>query len=103
MSIVPITEEQRKQLIEDISYDDAQMQSKIQQVKEWMKKQPHLPQLPDEMSEKIIFTILLGTKMSTERTKYKLDTFYAMRHQFPEIFLNIDPTLKDVRDSVDKM
>ncbi|XP_046661389.1 uncharacterized protein LOC124354751 isoform X2 [Homalodisca vitripennis] len=103
MSIVPITEEQRKQLIEDISYDDAQMQSKIQQVKEWMKKQPHLPQLPDEMSEKIIFTILLGTKMSTERTKYKLDTFYAMRHQFPEIFLNIDPTLKDVRDSVDKI
>uniref|UniRef100_A0A1B6EWJ9 CRAL-TRIO domain-containing protein n=1 Tax=Cuerna arida TaxID=1464854 RepID=A0A1B6EWJ9_9HEMI len=98
-----ITEAQKKCVMEDIGYDDTQMKNKIQQVKQWMKKQPHLPQLPDEMYDIIICSFLIGTKMSTEKTKYKLDTFYAMRHQLPEIFLNIDPTLKDVRDSVDKI
>ncbi|XP_046661381.1 alpha-tocopherol transfer protein-like isoform X1 [Homalodisca vitripennis] len=103
MSIAPITEEQKKCVMKDIGYDDTQMQNKIQQVKEWMKKQPHLPQLPDEIYDTFICSFLIGTKMSTERAKYKLDTFYAMRHQFPDVYLNRDPTMKDVRDSVDKI
>ncbi|KAG8316112.1 hypothetical protein J6590_058080 [Homalodisca vitripennis] len=49
MSIAPITEEQKKCVMKDIGYDDTQMQNKIQQVKEWMKKQPHLPQLPGDV------------------------------------------------------
>uniref|UniRef100_A0A1B6LA26 CRAL-TRIO domain-containing protein n=1 Tax=Graphocephala atropunctata TaxID=36148 RepID=A0A1B6LA26_9HEMI len=103
MSFAPITEAQKKRVIEDINYDEAQMKNKIQQVKEWVRKQPHLPQLPDEILEKYLFLFLLGTKMSTERTKYKVDVFYAMRHQIPEIYFHRDPTQKDVRDSVDQV
>lgn len=46
---------------------------------------------------------LQGSKMSSEKAKFKIDTYYAMRHQLPEVFNNRDPTISEVRDSVDKM
>ncbi|XP_046661380.1 retinol-binding protein pinta-like isoform X2 [Homalodisca vitripennis] len=101
MSLAPVTEEQRRCIEADINYDEDQMKKKIIQVKDWMKQQPHLPQVPDTIAEKKIRSCLLGTKLSTEITKHKIDTFYSMRQQLPEIFLNRDPTQKDIRESVD--
>lgn len=57
----------------------------------------------DELAERMIYCFLVGTKLSTEKAKFKLDMYYAMRHQLPEIYSNRDPTLEDVRTSVDRM
>lgn len=57
----------------------------------------------DELAERMIYSFLVGTKMSTEKAKFKLDTYYAMRHQLPEIYTNRDPTQQDIRESLDKM
>lgn len=46
MSIAPITEAQRKFVKNDIKMDDEQMQNKVKQLQDWMKKQPHFPQVP---------------------------------------------------------
>lgn len=46
MSLAPITEAQRKFVKNDIKMDDEQMQNKVKQLRDWMKKQPHLPQVP---------------------------------------------------------
>uniref|UniRef100_A0A1B6L393 CRAL-TRIO domain-containing protein n=2 Tax=Graphocephala atropunctata TaxID=36148 RepID=A0A1B6L393_9HEMI len=101
MSLAPITEAQQKCIEADVNYDEDQMRKKIQQVKHWMQKQPHLPHIPEHIAEKMIRSCLLGTKLSTEISKQKIDSFYAMRHQLPDIFLNRDPTKKDIRESVD--
>ncbi|XP_054277266.1 alpha-tocopherol transfer protein-like [Macrosteles quadrilineatus] len=103
MALAPITVKQRKTVEDELGYDDVQVQKKIEQIKDWMKKQPHLPSLPDDYAVKFIRQYLIGTKFSTEVTKYKIDTFFSMRHQLPEIFCTRDPLQKDVIDSIDKV
>lgn len=46
MSLAPITEAQRKFVKNDIKMDDEQMENKVKQLRDWMKKQPYLPQIP---------------------------------------------------------
>lgn len=46
MSLAPITEAQRKFVKNDIKMDDEQMQNKVKQLRDWMKKQPHFPLVP---------------------------------------------------------
>ncbi|XP_012288412.1 alpha-tocopherol transfer protein [Orussus abietinus] len=57
-------------------------------LREWLKLQPHLPQdLPNERLEYFV----IGTKLSLELAKQKLDTYYTVRRLVPEIFQDRDP------------
>jgi len=103
MALAPVTVKQRKAVEDNIDYDEVKMQKKTEQIREWMSKQPHLPSLPDDFADKFIRQFLIGTKMSSEVTKHKIDTYFSMRHQLPEVFCNKDPLQQDVQDSIDKV
>ncbi|XP_057658442.1 alpha-tocopherol transfer protein-like [Diorhabda carinulata] len=84
----------RKELNEDINTRE----SDLEHIKQWLKKQPHLP---DTWDESRMMTFLRGCKFSLEKCKRKLDMYFTMRTACPEIFSNRDisnPELKLVRE-----
>ncbi|EFN70141.1 Alpha-tocopherol transfer protein-like [Camponotus floridanus] len=61
--------------------------SDLQIVKDWMNKQPHLPNI-----EMIYFVLFLHSNYyHLEMTKQTIDNFYTSRTHLPEIFSNRDP------------
>ncbi|KAK9496934.1 hypothetical protein O3M35_012883 [Rhynocoris fuscipes] len=76
--------------------EDVQTREKdLEHIKEWLKRQPHLPQFEDDQR---IMTFLRGCKFSLEKTKRKLDFYFTMRAAVPEFFSNRDPTRKEIKD-----
>ncbi|XP_044272457.1 uncharacterized protein LOC123016249 [Tribolium madens] len=67
-------------------------------LKEWMKTQPHLPEI---MAEKMIENFLILNKGSIELTKEKIDMYYTVRSHLPEVFDESNPKLPEMRQIVD--
>ncbi|KAG5885890.1 hypothetical protein JTB14_019149 [Gonioctena quinquepunctata] len=63
-------------------------------IREWLSKQPHLPQKVDD---KLLKRFLHASKNSIEGTKHLINLFYTIRTQCPEIFANRDPTQKCIQ------
>ncbi|EEZ98182.1 alpha-tocopherol transfer protein [Tribolium castaneum] len=61
----------------------------IGKIREWLTKQPHLPQNIDDV---LILRFLHTCNYSLEQTKQLIDLFYTIRSQAPEIFGNRDPS-----------
>ncbi|CAG9126186.1 unnamed protein product [Plutella xylostella] len=69
-------------------------------IKEWLKKEPHLP---DEWDDQRLMTFLRGCKFSLEKTKRKLDMYFTMRAAVPEFFTDRDvnrPELQEILNMV---
>lgn len=57
----------------------------IDTLRTWISKQPHLKARQDAQ---FLVAFLRGCKYSLEKTKLKLDNFYAMRGAVPELYKN---------------
>ncbi|XP_011163312.2 alpha-tocopherol transfer protein-like [Solenopsis invicta] len=70
--------------------------SDLQMLKDWMDKQPHLPQI-----EMLYFVMFLHSNYyRIEPTKKTIDNFFTIRTHLPEIFSNRDPIAwKDLRQA----
>nr|CAI5827762.1 unnamed protein product [Callosobruchus analis] len=84
----------RKELNEDVSTRD----NDLQYIKEWLLKQPHLP---DTWDEQRLMTFLRGCKFSLEKTKRKLDMYFTMRTACPEFFANRDINRPEFKTIID--
>lgn len=74
----------------DLKEEDMQM------LRDWYKKQPHLPQITD--SELVLF--LHSNYYRMEPTKTTIDAYYTVRSHVPEFFSNRDPLgSKELRKS----
>ncbi|XP_047353529.1 uncharacterized protein LOC124950614 [Vespa velutina] len=82
MSIIP-----RISYEEELRKNPELKESDIEILKEWCKKQPHLPKITD--SELALF--LHSNYYRLEPTKTTIDTFYTVRTHVPEFFSNRDP------------
>jgi hypothetical protein len=60
----------------------------LEKIKEWLAKQPHLPQNIDDV---LLLRFLHTLNYSLEQTKHLIDLFFTIRSQAPEIFGNRDP------------
>ncbi|XP_013184164.1 alpha-tocopherol transfer protein-like [Amyelois transitella] len=86
----------REELNENADTKDAD----LAHIKEWLKKEPHLP---DEWDDQRIMTFLRGCKFSLEKTKRKLDMYFTMRTAVPEFFTDRDvkrPELQEILNMV---
>ncbi|XP_071639835.1 alpha-tocopherol transfer protein-like [Temnothorax longispinosus] len=72
---------------EELKNNPELKEADIQMLKEWCKKQPHLPKISD--SELALF--LHSNYYRLEPTKTTIDTFYTVRTHVPEFFCNRDP------------
>lgn len=57
-------------------------------LRNWIRQNPHLIA---RMDDQFLIAFLRGCKYSLERAKQKLDLFYTVRQQTPEIIRNRDP------------
>ncbi|VVC39262.1 CRAL/TRIO, N-terminal domain,CRAL-TRIO lipid binding domain [Cinara cedri] len=72
-----------------ITMNDEQLISKVGKnnveiIKEWLLKQPHLP----EISDKQLVIFLNCCRCNVENAKKMIDSYYTMRTQTPEMFAN---------------
>ncbi|GJQ86158.1 hypothetical protein Trydic_g13438 [Trypoxylus dichotomus] len=95
MSIRPLSKELQAKAIAELNEKPDRVREDIEYMKEWLKKQPHLPR---DIDDQFILTYLRGCKFSLEKTKIKLDAFYTLRGMLPEFFSNRDPFNKDVQE-----
>ncbi|KAJ3652343.1 hypothetical protein Zmor_018318 [Zophobas morio] len=61
----------------------------LETIKEWLKKQPHLP---DTWDDEMLMGYLRNCSFSLEKTKTKLDKYFTMKTALPEMFANRDFT-----------
>ncbi|XP_050444396.1 alpha-tocopherol transfer protein-like [Adelges cooleyi] len=83
----------------DLGTSETQIDLDVKLLKEWMRKQPHLPN-PDDagkiIDEKRIKMFLIMCKNSLEKTKVKLDQYYSIKVLLPEYSSNLDPTSPEI-------
>ncbi|CAG9862277.1 unnamed protein product [Phyllotreta striolata] len=67
---------------------------KIRILREWIAKQPHLPQKSDE---NLVRRFLKCCNDSIERSKQLIDLYYTLRSHVPEVYSNRDPTAPEIQ------
>lgn len=66
------------------------IKSYIEILKEWLRKQPHLPQTDDDLLEKL----LMRNKFRLEKTKEKIDKYYTLKGINSDVFEKCDDNSK---------
>ncbi|XP_026757244.1 alpha-tocopherol transfer protein-like [Galleria mellonella] len=82
-SIRPLPAELAEKARQELNEDSKTVSSDLQHIKEWIKKQPHLRARTDDQW---LLAFLRGCKFSLERTKEKLDMYYALRTTAPDLY-----------------
>ncbi|GLV38122.1 uncharacterized protein CBL_10089 [Carabus blaptoides fortunei] len=82
-----VTTEEEQAIRDSFSRSDEEIAADVAVLKEWLKKQPHLPQ---DLDEQFIRIVLQRNKFSLEKAKSKLDNYFSIRNLIPEFFENRD-------------
>ncbi|XP_043265212.1 alpha-tocopherol transfer protein-like [Colletes gigas] len=95
MLLVQPSEEMSEKIRVELNENVATRDSDLEIIKEWLAKQPHLPNTYDDGR---LMTFLRGCKFSLEKCKKKLDMYFTMRAAVPEFFTNRDVTSPEMRE-----
>lgn len=95
LKIRTLTNELENQAKTEVNEQTERLNSNVQALKLWIKQQPHLKARTDDQ---LLVSFLRGCKFSLEKTKNKIDRFYALRSKLPEYF-NFKPS--DLNDLIE--
>ncbi|KAL6428178.1 hypothetical protein ACFW04_008494 [Cataglyphis niger] len=95
MMLVQPKNEMSKQIQIELHENPATRDKDLEMIKEWLAKQPHLPQFDDDQR---LMSFLRGSKFSLEKCKQKLDIYFTMRAVIPEFFSNRDITRPSMQE-----
>jgi hypothetical protein len=95
LDIRPINADLQRVAKEQLFEDPAQIPEMIRQMREWLKKSPHLRSRTDDQ---FLLSFIRGCKYSLEKTKHKLDMYYTLRFHTPEIMQNRDPEKLNIHE-----
>ncbi|XP_043485337.1 alpha-tocopherol transfer protein-like [Leptopilina heterotoma] len=102
MLLIHPTEEMSKMIRQELNENVETRDKDLQTIKEWLSKQPHLPELNDE-DDNLLMTFLRGCKFSLEKCKRKLDMYFTMRTHVPEFFTKrsiSNPNMKEILSAI---
>ncbi|XP_031332058.1 alpha-tocopherol transfer protein-like isoform X2 [Photinus pyralis] len=81
--VLEVVEGWRPKVLELYGRTEEAARIDVEKVKEWFRKQPHLPELPvDELIERFLIT----NKFHVEAVKSKLDVYFSVRTLLPEFY-----------------
>ncbi|XP_045454101.1 alpha-tocopherol transfer protein-like [Melitaea cinxia] len=95
MTLEQPTGEMWQKIREELNENADTKDQDLAHIKEWLKKEPHLP---DEFDDQRIMTFLRGCKFSLEKCKRKLDMYFTMRSAVPEFFTERDVTRPELQE-----
>ncbi|ALC40451.1 CG12926 [Drosophila busckii] len=84
-AIRPLSAELALKAQQELGEVPERIEEDINMLRAWISKQPHLSARQDAQ---FLVAFLRGCKYSIEKTKHKLDNFYAMRGAVPELYKN---------------
>lgn len=117
--LIQPTEEMSKLIRVELNENVETRDKDLEHIKEWLKKQPHLPDSYGKKRKIInyekkkkndvyknffftddlrLMTFLRGCKFSLEKCKRKLDMYFTMRGAAPEFFANRDVNRPEIRE-----
>jgi len=100
MELIQPTAEQKLKIYGEFSTDEEKLGRDVKTLIEWTEKQAYLPNIYDEVW---LRNFLLRCKNSVERAKERLDTYYTVRANMPEIYSDRDPSCKEIEDVFDTL
>ena len=83
LEIRPLTANLQKKAIEELNEVPERIAADLQVLREWIAKQPHLR---SRTTDQFLIAFLRGCKYSLEKAKKKLDSYYTLRTNFPDLF-----------------
>lgn len=87
-----ITPQLAQVALRDFQETPEKLSNSLGEIREWLKDNPHIKPRTDDQ---FLVTFLRGCKYDMEVVKEKLESFYTVRTQLPEFF--IDRNTKDER------
>ncbi|RZC42357.1 CRAL TRIO domain containing protein [Asbolus verrucosus] len=100
MDLFDVDETVWKKALELFDRTEKSFEEDVETVKEWMKTQPHLPEI---MEDAKIRNFLILNKCSIEKTKQKIDMYYTIRSLIPDFYDESNPKLGHLQESMDVM
>ncbi|KAJ3644919.1 hypothetical protein Zmor_022617 [Zophobas morio] len=100
MFSLKITDEAKKNFYESFGRTEESVDDDVTIIKEWMKTQPHLPELMEDVKIKNFLSL---NKFSLEKTKEKIDMYYTIRALIPDFFAESNPKSDLIRRVFDQM
>ncbi|XP_034231247.1 alpha-tocopherol transfer protein-like [Thrips palmi] len=95
--LYPPTAEQARLVRRELNNTYASKQAEyVDQLKEWMQTQPHLPRNYDD---RVLPRFVCGTKYNLHRAQKKIDNYFTARAKVPEFFAQRDPTSPDIQQA----
>lgn len=87
-------EEQLIRVREELNEDPERLAHNLNIFKKWTSFQPHLPK---NIEDRLLSIFLRGCKHDLERAKRKLELFYNVRRNCPDIYSNRNPNDSDIQ------
>ncbi|KAG7190770.1 hypothetical protein KM043_006841 [Ampulex compressa] len=95
MTLLPPTVEQQKRIDDEVPTDPEMRKRDIIAIREWLSKQPHLP---NHMDDARLERFLFGCKNSIERCKSIMEKYFQARTVLTEFFSARDPLGQDIQE-----
>ncbi|XP_063917461.1 retinol-binding protein pinta-like [Zophobas morio] len=86
-----VSEDAKKKVYETFGRNEEMVEDDVHIIKTWIKTQPHLPELMEDVKIKNFLNL---SKFSIEKTKEKIDMYYTIRSVIPELFESSNPKLE---------
>ncbi|XP_065201041.1 alpha-tocopherol transfer protein-like [Planococcus citri] len=93
LELVQATESQLNFIYGELNTTPEAIRRDVCSLMEWLKKQPHLPNVEDEQ---MLTHCLLRCKNSVEKCKTVLEAYYTLKSAMPEIYDDRDPYALDI-------
>ncbi|CAH1132236.1 unnamed protein product [Ceutorhynchus assimilis] len=87
--------EVRKLVLEKLGQSEEDIRKDIQLLKNWFNYQKHLPELP---CDEVLEIFLVVNKFNLEKCKKKVDKYYTIRKEIPELYVNKNPKLEHMKE-----
>ncbi|RZC41034.1 CRAL TRIO domain containing protein [Asbolus verrucosus] len=100
MDLFHVDESVWKKPLELFDRTEKSFEEDVETVREWMKTQPHLPEI---MEDGKIRNFLILNKCSVEKTKQKFDMYYTIRGLIPDFYVDSNPKLPHLQENMDVM
>ncbi|RZC39700.1 hypothetical protein BDFB_012916 [Asbolus verrucosus] len=98
MDLFHVDESVWKKALELFDRTEKSFEEDVETVKEWMKTQPHLPEIMEDVK---IRNFLILNKCSIEKTKQKVDMYYTIRSLIPDLYDDSNPKLPHLQKYMD--